>query len=106
MYATIIIWYKKVQNCPKPTLQQCIRDLMNLFQHGIFTEQKFKDSVRNSFINTGCAPDNDCTYRKYFANFNKGSLKIIPTGTIAKTEFPSDEYEIDLVNLFEMHFNF
>jgi len=55
-------------SCPKPTLQQCILDLMDL---------------------------------RYFANTNKGSLVNIPTGTMEKAEFPTndDEIYIDLINI-------
>ena len=90
-------------SCPKPTLHQCIADLMNLLQNGAFVEEKFKESVKNSFIATECAPNMDGTYKKYYANTNKGSLKIIPTGTVAKSEFPScNEYKImDLVNMID-----
>lgn len=88
-------------SCPKPALNQCIRDLMDLFQKGVFLEQKFKDSIKTSFITTGCAPDVNGTYRKYNSNSNKGSLSVVPTGTISKTEFPSDIDQIDLVNLID-----
>eukprot|EP00597_Dinobryon_sp_UTEXLB2267_P006446 CAMPEP_0170060558 /NCGR_PEP_ID=MMETSP0019_2-20121128/2458_1 /TAXON_ID=98059 /ORGANISM="Dinobryon sp., Strain UTEXLB2267" /LENGTH=95 /DNA_ID=CAMNT_0010266173 /DNA_START=394 /DNA_END=677 /DNA_ORIENTATION=+ len=65
-------------SCPKPTLHQCIHDLMELFQNGAFVQEKFRDSVRKSFIETGCAPDINGSY----SNSNKGSLPIVPTGTV------------------------
>ena len=89
-------------SCPKPTLHQCIQDLMDLFHNGVFVQHKFKESIRNSFIATGCAADIDGSYRKCYANTNKGSLPIVPTGTKAKTEFPIDEeHFFDLVNLID-----
>jgi len=89
-------------SCPKPTLHQCIRDLMDLFKNGTFVQQKFKDSIMNSFIATGCAPDIDNSYRKYNATANKGSIPIIPSGTVDQAEFPvADEHYIDLVNLID-----
>jgi len=68
--------------------------------NGVFVQQKFKDSIQNSFISTGCAADIDGTHRKYFANSKKGSIPNVPTGTIAKEDFPSeDENHINPVNL-------
>ena len=73
---------------------------MAIFQDGAFVQQKFKESIMRSFISTGCAPDSDGNYRRYCANINKGSIPIIPTGTIAKSEFPDDdEHFLDLVNI-------
>ena len=87
-------------SCPKPTLQQCILDLMDLFQNGAFIQDKFKDSIKKSFISTGCAPDMNGNYHKYFANTNKGSLVNVPTGTMEKAEFPiNDEFYADLINI-------
>jgi hypothetical protein len=75
---------------------------MDLFKNGTFVQQKFKDSIKNSFISTGCAPDIDNSYQKYNATANKGSIPIIPSGTVEQTEFPvADEHYIDLVNLID-----
>jgi hypothetical protein len=59
---------------------------------------KFKDSIINCFISTGCAQSNNGTFVKYNANSQKGSLPIVPTGTVAKDEFLKDANYIDLVN--------
>ena len=91
-------------SCQKPSLHQCIGDLIHLFQHGAFIEPKFKESIKNSFITTGCAPDINGFYKKYNENSNKGNFDIIPSGTVSKTEFPisnNDNYFVDLVNMID-----
>jgi len=65
-------------SAPKLSLHQCIQDLIQIFQDG------------------GAGIDG--TYIHYSANSNKGSLPIIPTGTVYKNEF---NYYMDLVNLID-----
>ena len=76
-------------------------DLCDLFKKGEFVSQKFKDSIKRTFIATGSAPREDGTFVEYSANSMKGSLPIIPTGTVMKEEFSHDANYIDLVNLID-----
>jgi len=85
--------------CPKPTLQHCVTDICKLFESGEFISQKFKDSIIRSFIATGTAPNQDGTYQLYSTSSNKGSLNIIPSGTVAKEEFNRDLNYVDLTEL-------
>ena len=62
--------------CPKPSLHQCIRDLMALFKNGAFITHKFKTSIKESFQATGCAPKGHNSYQQYSASSNKGNLQI------------------------------
>ena len=87
--------------CPKPTLHQCILDLCELFQQGAFVTQKFKDSVKASFISTGCSPNSNGSFQQYKANLTKGSFKIVPTGTVEAKEFTKDANYVDLVNVID-----
>jgi len=43
---------------PKPNLEECIKDLMELFVEGRgkFTEERFQNSVMNTMVQTGCCP--------------------------------------------------
>ena len=60
---------------------------------------KFKYSIINCFISTGCAQSNNVNICKIqYANSQKGSLPIEPTGTVSKDEFLKDANYIDLVN--------
>jgi hypothetical protein len=43
---------------PKPNLEECIKDLMELFieARGHFTTEKFQNSVMDTMVKTGCCP--------------------------------------------------
>ena len=70
---------------PKPEMLQGIQDLFDLIAGG-FTEQKFIDGVRRSFVSTGCAPLDDCDvsqplFKQYSKHNVCGTMKFIPTRT-------------------------
>jgi hypothetical protein len=84
-------------SCPKPSLQQCVQDLCELFQpNGSFNTAAFRLSIQKSFIKTCTAYKPDKSFQLYNQNDNKGSMPIIPTGTVRKDEFPEDANYVDL----------
>mmetsp|Transcript_12420 Transcript_12420/g.17059 ORF Transcript_12420/g.17059 Transcript_12420/m.17059 type:complete len:135 (+) Transcript_12420:374-778(+) len=88
-------------SCPKPTLHQCVIDLCKLFESGEFISPKFRDSIIRSFIATGTSPKQDGTYQLYSTTSSKGSIGIIPSGTVAKEEFNRDLNYVDLTELLD-----
>ena len=95
---------------PKPTLIQCIKDILALFKlpTGEFTSAKFQKSVKQSFIKTVTAPDANGDFVLHSRNEAKGSLPIAPAGTVDASEFVADDNDIDyddLIALINEDFN-
>ena len=79
---------------------QGIQDLFDLIAGG-FTEQKFVDGVKRSFVSTGCVPiDESDALEPIFKQYSKhnicGTMKIIPTET-SESSIPSSIDSADLV---------
>jgi hypothetical protein len=66
---------------PKPTMTQCILDVMNLISSK-FATPKFKNSLKKSFISTGAAPDSNGNFVIYKETTGHGTMEKAPAGTI------------------------
>ena len=57
-------------------------------------KEKFKESIWKCFISTGCTPrfnaDPDLNeFEEYSTTAAKGTMKVAPSGTVVKEEFPA-----------------
>jgi hypothetical protein len=67
---------------PKPSLKECILDVIGIIGT-FFTTEKFKDSIRRSFISTGTSyKEDDGTFVVYKKKCSQGTIKIAPEGTV------------------------
>lgn len=73
---------------PKPSLHECLLDLLDLFKDGgAFCTPKFVEGIKSSFIKTGTGPKLDGTFTQYSAVADKGTMLIAPAGTVHSNEF-------------------
>jgi len=89
--------YNKEQELPKPTIEECIQDLMELFDGG-FASGHFKDGVAKAFRSTGTMHDNNGK----FVDLNSRKARnfsIAPAGTV--DEYSRDARDITPVELFD-----
>ena len=80
-------------DCPKATREGVISKILDLFENDM-KKEKFKESIRKCFISTGCAPrfnaDPDLyEFEEYSTTAAKGTMKVAPSGTVVKEEFPA-----------------
>jgi hypothetical protein len=65
---------------PKPTMKECILDIMNLIAND-FTKRSFKAGLKKCFIDTGTALDENGRFKIYEQSSSQGTMKIAPAGT-------------------------
>lgn len=81
---------------PKPTLIEGIKDLFLLFE-GQMKEERFKETIKRSFVKTGTFPTyhEDPTEPPAFAAYHKettwGTMKCVPTGTLQYYDEENDD---------------
>ena len=75
---------------PKPTLQEGMQDLFDLFE-GDFNNPDFKESIAKSFVSTGTVPIDVVSkvFVEYFAEQQAGSISIEPKGSKSKEDVGS-----------------
>ena len=76
----------------KPTLHQCISDLIKLVA-GNFSEEKFKSSIKKSFLSTGTMYSGDYKFTPYRRHAGFGTMKVDATA-LPDAEFELSEDEI------------
>ena len=76
---------------PKPTMVGWLLDIFHLFKDE-FTEQKFKECIKRTFIKTGTLPINyDCdtappSFSIYKKEIQNGLMSVVPEDTLDLTE--------------------
>lgn len=86
---------------PKPTLLEGIRDLLSLMKKEM-REERFKQSIKRSFIKTGTLPiiDDDITHPVAFEPYKKesmcGTMSCVPAGTTKDYEDENEDVVVEV----------
>jgi hypothetical protein len=78
-------------NPPKPTVQECILELINVMyddEESTFNEKRFQDKVQSTFLATGTIPREDKSFLKFTYKPSGGTTSVAPTGTNKKYSKP------------------
>jgi hypothetical protein len=78
---------------PKPSMKQCILDIIDLIENKQFSKDKFQQGIRKTFISTGTSMQQDGSFVVNKHKNSQGTIKIAPTGTVNK--YFNDENELN-----------
>ena len=84
-------------NPPKPTVQECILELINVMyddEESTFNEKRFQDKVQSTFLATGTIPREDKSFLKFTYKPSGGTTSVAPTGTNKK--YSKSHYDDDV----------
>ena len=88
-------------NPPKPTVQECILELINVMyddEESTFNEKRFQDKVQSTFLATGTIPREDRSFIKFAYKPSGGTTSVAPTGTNKK--YAKSHYDADVPEQF------
>ena len=84
-------------NPPKPTVQECILELINVMyddEKSTFKQEKFQQKVQSTFLTTGTLPREDGSFVKFKYKPSGGTTSVAPTGTYKK--YSKSHYDTDV----------
>ena len=83
---------------PKPTVQECILELINVMYNdevSTFNEASFQQKLQSTFLVTGTLPREDRTFVKFTYKPSGGTTAIAPTGTNKK--YAKSHYDTEVL---------
>jgi hypothetical protein len=83
---------------PKPTVQECILELINVMynEESTFNEESFQQKVQSTFLATGTLPREDKSFMKFTYKPSGGTISVAPTGTNKKYTKSHDVQESEM----------
>ena len=84
-------------NPPKPTVQECILELINVMyddEKSTFNQENFQQKVQSTFLTTGTLPREDGSFVKFKYKPSGGTTSVAPTGTDKK--YSKSHYDADV----------